>query len=84
MLLQINDKNRSSAKEQSQASIQFLNQSEHSYCFIGQYFTRANSGCVRSNMYTVTPYFDTEIKFMNLKNNPDDISLLCKIIEHNS
>ena len=25
-------------------------------------------------MYTVSPYFDTEIEYMNLKNNPDDIS----------
>ena len=31
-------------------------------------------------MYTVAPYFDTKIEYMNFKNNPDDISLLWKII----
>ena len=34
------------------------------------------------SVYTVTPYFDTEseIEYMNFKNNQDDISLLYKII----
>ena len=25
-------------------------------------------------MYTITPYYDTEIEYMNFINNPDDIS----------
>ena len=33
-------------------------------------------------LYTVTPYFDNEIEYMNFLNNPDDISLLYQIIDH--
>ena len=39
-------------------------------------FTWANSSCIKSNKYTVTPYFDTKIEYMSFKNDPDDISLL--------
>ena len=32
-------------------------------------------------MYTITPYFDNEIEYMNFKKFPDDISWLYKIID---
>ena len=70
-------KNRSSVKKQScRASIQILNQSEQPYfCLIGQNFHKSEL-CAKSNMYTVNPYFDTKIEYMNFKINPDDISCI--------
>ena len=75
-------KNGSSVKEQSQGKHSNFEPIRVTLLLYDwSIFLRANSGCVKSNiLYTVIPYFDTEIEYMIFKNNPNQISLLCKII----
>ena len=62
-----NLKSNLSVEEQSQGTcIHFLNQSEQPYCcLIGQYFYKSELRVCKK--YTITPYFDTDIEYMNFK-----------------
>ena len=75
MSSEVSKKNWSSVKDNLRASNKILNQSEQSYCFlIGQYFHKSELMVCKVHMFTATPHFDTEINYMNQKNNPDDMS----------
>ena len=65
-------KSKTNVKEQSQGKHSFFLTNQSKLILLSDWpiFLKERTEGVKSNKYTITPYFDTEIEYRNSKNNP--------------